>query len=167
MSRGFQCQFDYSVSFKASKKGISWKQTGLRLLTKTNKQTNKQTNKRKELKGGATPPENLSYKHTTLVGFGPGRCWGRTESITNSAGLLTKSLHLFSSYHFFGWKYIGWLEQSENTSPGINWKFLRRSYICMPVQHVSQVSTSKFSHNMTMRKLTPWYLNEKMIGHSL
>ena len=68
---------------------------------------NKQTNKRKELKGGVTPPENLSCKHTTLVGFGPERCWGRTESITNSAGLLTKSLHLFSSYHFFGWKYIG------------------------------------------------------------
>ena len=64
-------------------------------------------NKRKELKRGKTPPENLSRKHTTLVGFGPGRCWGRTESITNSAGLLTKSLHLFSSYHFFGWKYIG------------------------------------------------------------
>ena len=51
-----------------------------------NKQT--KTNKRKELKGGTTPPENLSRKHTTLVGFGLGRCWGRTESITNSAGLL-------------------------------------------------------------------------------
>ena len=38
----------------------------LELLTKTNKQTNK----RKELKGGATPPENLSCKHTTLVGLG-------------------------------------------------------------------------------------------------
>ena len=31
---------------------------------------NKQTNKRKELKGGATPPEKLSCKHTTLVGLG-------------------------------------------------------------------------------------------------
>ena len=161
MPRGFYCQFDYSVSFKASKKGISWKQTGLRLLKK-NKQTNLKSWKGEQRHQRTTPPENLSRKHTTLVGFGPGRCWGRTESITNSAGLLTKSLHLFSSYHFFGW-----LEQSENTSPGINWKFLRRSYICMPVQHVSQVSTSKFSHNMTMRKLTPWYLNEKMIGHSL
>ena len=53
---------------------------------------NKQTNKRKELKGGATPPENLSCKHTTLVGFGRTmlgtnrvhnqQCWPFNEKFT-------------------------------------------------------------------------------------
>ena len=50
MPRGFYCQFDYIVSFKALERHIMKKKKGLRLLTKTNK--------RKEPKGGATPPEN-------------------------------------------------------------------------------------------------------------
>ena len=116
------------------KKGISWKKKE-RLKT-----YNQRKDKRKERKGRATP-QRTNRKHITLVGFGLRWCQGRTDSITNSVGFLAKTLPLCSSCHFFGWKYIGWLGQSENVSPGIDEKFLRRSYMharatCASGKHV-------------------------------
>ena len=65
MPRGFYCQFDYIVSFKALERHIM-KTKRLEVVKK--KQTNVKSQK------GEQRHQRTSRKHTTLVGFGPGRC---------------------------------------------------------------------------------------------